>query len=184
MPAYFVGKPYLAGRTLWSAGSRYSYRFDGHELILFVRGVTARQEADLRGGTVDLALVADKREVVLCACFGASLPWSHSDPFHWREVPRTRRGVPPSPATNPGLHAQLRVTLVDADTGLVRAQRTTFLPPLFTTALNEAIRAQTKAPGGGDHAGRSVARIHRLAPGGLWEPAFRYAERTPWEEQR
>src|SRR5579863_4521177 len=101
MPEYLVGKPYKVGCTLWSEATWYTYRRDGHELILLVRNVTARQEADLCAGTIDLAIVADERDVVFCARFGASLPWSHSSPFHWREVPQAQRGVPPSPESSP-----------------------------------------------------------------------------------
>lgn len=183
MPQYLVGEPYRVGCTSWSEASRYTYRFDGHELILLVRGVTARQEADLRGGTIDLALVTDEREIVLCACFGASLPWSHSLPFHWHEVPQVQRGMPPSPESSPNLHAQLQVTLVEADTGLVRAQRTVLLTPPFTSALNAAIRGQAEHPTGSGHAEGSVARIYRLTPVGLPEPACRRPGRTSGQEQ-
>ena len=74
MPIYLVGQPYVAGRMRWPPAARYSYRRDGHELILFVRGVTDRQEADLRRGQAELALVVDARAIVLCSRFGASLP--------------------------------------------------------------------------------------------------------------
>lgn len=183
MPQYFVGKRYRVGCTLWSEASLYTYRLDGHELILLVRSVTARQAADLCGGTIDLALVADEREIVLCARFGASLPWSHSAPFHLREVPQAERGIPPSPESSPNFHAQLRVTLVDADSGLVQARRTVFLPPPFTSALNAAILSQTKRPARSDRAEHSVARIYRLTPIGLPEPTSPRPGRTSTQEQ-
>jgi hypothetical protein len=183
MPQYHVGKPYVVGCTLWPEASLYAYRLDGHELILLVRNVTARQEADLCAGTIDLALVADEREIVLCARFGASLPWSHSAPFHWREVPQDQRGMPPSPESSPNLHAQLRVTLVEADSGLVQAQRTVFLPRRFTSVLNAAIRIQARLPANSDRAKWSVARIYRLTPVGHPERAFHRLGRTSTEEQ-
>src|SRR5258705_6708375 len=121
VPIYLVGQPYVAGRMRWPPAARYSYRRDGHELILFVRGVTDRQEADLRRGQAELALVVDARAIVLCSRFGATLPWSHAAPYRWCGVPRAERGVPPAPELMPDCQAQLRVALVEADDGRVRA---------------------------------------------------------------
>jgi hypothetical protein len=167
MPKYLVGKPYRDGCTPWAEASSYAYRLDGHELILIVRGVTARQEDDLRCGSVDLALVADEREIVLCSRFGESLPWAHSDPFHCRDVPPAWRGMLPSPEPMPRLRPHLRVILVEADTGLVRALRTVFLPPSFASALDDALRGQAGPPVDPDHGEWPVARISVLTSFGL-----------------
>jgi hypothetical protein len=176
VPIYLVGQPYVAGRMRWPPAARYSYRCDGHELILFVRGVTDRQEADLRRGQAELALVVDARAIVLCSRFGATLPWSHAAPYRWCGVPRAERGVPPAPELMPDRHAQLRVALVEADDGRVRALRAVRLTPAFTTALHAAIRAQASRPAPAVAAVSRVARLyHEPPPAGFGSPGAAWA---------
>jgi hypothetical protein len=95
VPIYLVGQPYVAGRMRWPPAARYSYRRDGHELILFVRGVTDRQEADLPGPG-RMSLVVDARAIVVCSRSRFAL-WSTS-PCRWCRVPRGERSVPPAPS--------------------------------------------------------------------------------------
>ena len=176
MPIYLVGQPYVAGRMRWPPAARYSYRCDGHELILFVRGVTDCQEADLRRGQAELALVVDGGAIVLCSRFGATLPWSHAAPYRWCRVPRAERGVPPAPELMPDRHAQLRVALVEADDGRVRALRAVRLTPAFTTALHAAIRAGQ--PPGPSRRRRVASRpaLPRTASHRIWKSRRRVGD--------
>jgi hypothetical protein len=149
------------GRTHWPAGAHYAYRDDGHELTLFVPTVTDGQIRDLCQGCAEVAMVLDSRKVVLSIRFGASLPWSRSEAFHWRQRPLSAASLLPASWQPASFHAQLHVALVDADTGIIRAVRGVFLCPSFTQALNAAAHARDSQGDRVSESGDPVARIYR-----------------------
>jgi len=76
-------------------------------------------------------------------------------------VPQAERIVPPATELMPDLHALLRVALVEADDGLVRALRAIVLIAAFTTTLNAAIRAQAGRPVHTVSSAWSVSRLYQ-----------------------
>jgi hypothetical protein len=80
-------------------------------------------------------------------------------------VPQAGRVIPPASELTPDLHTLLRIALVEADDGLVRALRAIAPTAAFATNLNAAIRAQT-GPGPVHTASSawSVARLSQEPP--------------------
>ena len=85
----------------------------------------------------------------------------------------------------PDRHAQLRVALVEADDGRVRALRAVRLTPAFTTALHAAIRAQASRPAPAVAAVSRVARLYQEPPPHrIWKSRGREgARRDPMRER-
>jgi hypothetical protein len=72
--------------------------------------------------------------------FGDTLPWSDSA-FSWWNVAEEDRQIP-APQANPAERILLKIILVEAATGIVKAIRVTTLSPEFTEKLHDAIRRQ------------------------------------------
>lgn len=139
-----VGLPYSAKRRSWPECSQYNFRGGEHELALFF-GDPSRAEVDaFASGAGDLALYVESPVIVMIYRFGvegAGIPWSDA-PYSWHLVPAHERKLPPEL----GGQDALRIVLVDAGTGLVRALRLVLLPEAFTAALRVAIIDQASAP--------------------------------------
>ena len=131
----------------------------GHELTLSHRGVTDRLAADVERAEAEFSLVVEGPWIVLCYRIGDSSPWSSASPFNWHMTPEGGRVVPAevelSPETYARLWSTLWISLVDAESGVIRVRRAVALCPEFTRALHNAIRAQALEPfsgAAGDHA--------------------------------
>jgi hypothetical protein len=70
------------------------------------------------------------------------LPWSDSA-FSWWNVAVEDRQIP-APQANPAERILLKIILVEAGNGIVKAIRVTTLSPAFTEKLHDAIRQQAK----------------------------------------
>jgi hypothetical protein len=158
-----VGQLYEDGRISWPEGAVYRCRRGGHDLILFARGIWPEFEADVARGEAEFALVVDDPLILLGYRFGKDAPWSFAAPFNWHLLPAAERVVPAdvelSAESRSRLWSTLWVTLVDADTGLVRAQRAVALRPEFTRALHQALRDQADRPFSGAEGDRALARL-------------------------
>jgi hypothetical protein len=150
--------------TPWPGGARYDYRRGAHELVLSSRGVDDRQAATIGRAEAEFALVVEGPLLVLGYRFGVSGPWSYTAPFNWHMVPRDERTVPAevelSGATYSRLWATLRITLVDAESGAIRARRAVALRPEFTRALHATLRRQAREPFCGAVGDHALAWLH------------------------
>jgi hypothetical protein len=71
---------------------------------------------------------------------GPAMPWSDSA-FSWWNVTEEDRKIP-APQANPAERVLLKIILIEAATGIVKAIRVTTLSPAFTEKLHDAIRTQ------------------------------------------
>jgi hypothetical protein len=147
---YRKGTMYRRGRGRWSPGSSFSLERRGYSLTIFEPRVTEERCQGFCEQAADFALVIESPLLVLCHRFGSALPWSSTPyAFPLDALGGRPRAVPPECLPG-GMRARLRVGLVDADSGVIRAQRRFALPPRFTVALNDAVRQQYCVPFDGD----------------------------------
>lgn len=142
MHRYEVGQLYHPKRTTWPEGAQYSYRAGAHELLLFIGSPTEHEVEAIRHGASEFALTTDG--VALCLLWHfAPLRWGDAPYFYWL-VPDAERTTPPSIDPAGTTRALLSVTLIDAQTGIIRALRATSWSPAFTAAMHQAIRRQVE----------------------------------------
>ncbi|HET6387544.1 MAG TPA: hypothetical protein VFJ58_29495 [Armatimonadota bacterium] len=160
--ACHVGSCYTTDRREWVEGAEYSYRTDGHQLLLFLNRPTSTEVSDVVRGKAEIALRVYRSVIFLLYRFGRQ-PWN-SAPFSWHLVPHRERQTPPA-ATDPAQSEILHVLLVDALTGSVRGMRELRLSGEFTQTLHDAIRKQSTRRYAGNHDfERSVKEIDDIAP--------------------
>lgn len=140
VPAYRVGEPLVPGRRRWPAGAQYGFGADGHQLTLFVRGVDPRIIEDVRRGDAEFAMVGESPVFLLAYRLGDQVGWD-AVPFGWHLQHAESRAVP-SLDPSPEARALLWISLVDADDGIIHAQRGVALGPAFTRSLHAAIQIQ------------------------------------------
>lgn len=156
-PRYRVGELLQPGRRRWPAACQYAYGTNGHELTLFVRNISNRLIHDIRQEDAEFALIAKSPVVLLAFRFGQAIPWSDA-PFCVHMHPARGRMIPP-PVTSAETRALLWVTLVNADDGIIHAQRGITLAPEFTRVLHEAIREHAILPFSPDQCLRAISDL-------------------------
>jgi len=161
MPSPEVGQPYVVGRTSWPEGAEYDYCGGEHELAVFLGSPKAREAEAVRRGKYQFALVMGPSVFFLMYRFGKAIKWSHG-PCSWELASGERQRAAPG-AMKTAMQAPLRVVLVDAQTGLVRALRTVTLPPGFACHLVEALRYLMPLATRADY-DAAIADMKRLYP--------------------
>lgn len=156
---YRVGEPWRPGVSRWEPDSSYNLDRDGHSITLIEPSPSRRLERAVASNPAELALVVVEPLLVLLCRFEPDAEW-FCLPYAWplRQAGRAVQVVPPARLPGEG-GALLWVSLVDAATGLITAQRGTVMSREFTTALHQAIRAQIRAAFEPDH---YVAAIRAL----------------------
>jgi hypothetical protein len=162
VPVYRVGELFLQGRRRWSEGAEFAYSPGGLELTLFHSEMNEEVVHEVRRGQVELALIVELPLIVLAYRFGEAISWNdvpyswHLQPASWRIVPSTDR--------SPEARALLWLTLVDAEDGVIQAQRGVTLSPGFTRSLQDAIRAQALMPFDPDECTAAISKIFLSYP--------------------
>ena len=143
MNHYAVGQPYNARRTRWPEGTQYNYREGVHELIVFCSRPHPEEVRCYRAAWARFALHVAGPSILLAFRFG-NLPWCDA-PYTWHLVPDDQRVLPPADLGSDA-RTLIRVFLVSADDGVVRALRAMTWSPEFTRAMHRAIRRQSAQP--------------------------------------
>jgi hypothetical protein len=158
-----VGKLYHPGIRHWPEGGEYNFRSGGHELLLrFVRPAAQEVEAVSRGDC-EFALASVGDILFFLYRFGKAVRWSDA-PYAWHLLPEDQR-IPPLHPNTDQTRALLRVVLLDAATGIVRALRAVTLSPGFTRSLHSAIQVQMNTPWVGNREyDRRLAAAYRRYP--------------------
>ncbi len=134
---YRVGELFLCGHRRWPEGTQLVLAPDRIELTLFRREPTARLLADVQRGEAELALIVDMPVIVLAYRIGEFGVWNDV-PFSWHLQPTERRIVPRLDDSAEA-RALLWISLVDAQDGIIRAQRGMTMSPAFTSALQRTV---------------------------------------------
>lgn len=145
MTTLSVGSLYHPARTRWPEGSQYTCRAGEHELLLLWPSPRAAEVRGVRSGAVEIAVLVEPPVIALCYRIADACDWSDA-PYSIHLVPEPEREPPHQDALAAESRALLRVVLVDAMTGIVRAIRAVTLSPEVTRGLHEAIARQLVAP--------------------------------------
>lgn len=147
--ALTVGGLYLPGRTTWPEAVEYNYFSNNHELRFFLKNPSRYVTEVIRKMPVQLGLFMQGDIILLVYRFidykKQLVPVNGYSPFSIHLVPENMRTIPEikGDMEEGGL---LRIHLVDADTGVLKAARTVALSPEFSAALSSAIVEQSNIP--------------------------------------
>ncbi len=161
-----IGKPLFENRTELPEAIEYNYQSGDHTLLLSMKNLHRREIQAVREAEAEFGLYCENGIVFLLYRFGDTLPWSDSA-FSWWNVAEEDRRIP-APPENSAERILLKIILIEAATGIVKAIRVTTLSPAFTEKLHEAIRAQA--------AGEEFSRAEFVA-----RSLAIYKNKTPFE---
>ncbi len=137
-----VGEVYDPAYNRYDEGARYTYAGEGHELALFWRGPTPAEVDGFRAQPVELGLFTHGPAAFLLYKIPNVCEWSEVA-FNFHLVPESERELP---REEPGDRGRLRLILVDAEDGVVRARRVVSLDKVMTQALKHAMAGQAASP--------------------------------------
>ncbi len=162
-----IGKPLFEGRTELPEAIEYNYQAGDHTLLLSMKNLHPKEIEAVRQEEAEFGLYCENSIVFLLYRFGETLPWSDSA-FSWWNVSEEDRKIP-APQANPAERILLKIILVEAATGIVKAIRVTTLSPAFTETLHDAIRQQATAEefSRAEFVSRSLAIFEKQTPAAL-----------------
>lgn len=137
-----VGDIYSAEHKRYDEGARYAYRDQAHDLALFWAGPTQAEIEGLRAQPIEVGFHANGPAAFLLYKIRNVCEWSDVA-FNVHLVPEAERELPAEPA---GERGRLRLTLVNADDGIVVAKRLVSLDKVMTQALRHAMQEQAAQP--------------------------------------
>lgn len=152
-----IGKPLFETRTELPEAIEYNYQAGDHTLLLSMNNLHPNEIRAVREDEAEFGLYCENSIIFLLYRFGETLPWSDSA-FSWWNVAKEDRRVP-APQENPNERILLKIILVEATTGIVKAIRVTTFSPDFTEKLHNAIRQQAM----GEEFSREEFIVHSLA---------------------
>ncbi len=135
-----IGKPLFENRTELPEAVEYNYQSGDHTLLLSMKNLHPMEIKAVRESEAEFGLYCENGIIFLLYRFGDALPWSDSA-FSWWNVAEEDRRIP-APQANPAERILLKIILIEAATGIVKAIRVTTLSPAFTEKLQDAIRQQ------------------------------------------
>ncbi len=135
-----IGKPLFEERCELPEAVEYSYQSGDHTLLLSMKNLHPQEIEAVREAEAEFGLYCENGVIFLLYRFGEALPWADSA-FSWWNVSEEDRRIP-APQANPAERILLKIILIEAATGIVKAIRVTTLSPAFTEKLHDAIREQ------------------------------------------
>ncbi|QDR82815.1 hypothetical protein SPTER_42530 [Sporomusa termitida] len=136
MRAGKAGQLYESGQNKLEEKIMYRLDSEGHRLLIVKAGLINQEIENIQNGMATLSIYIDGPVIFLLFRFGTE-NWNDV-PFSWHTVPRGIRVYPEEAADS----AILKVTLVNADDGIVQAVREIFMTPEFANTLNSSITTQ------------------------------------------
>lgn len=137
-----VGEVWSERHERYDEGVRYLYRHGAHELVLFWGAPTEAEIEGLRGQPMEVGLYSEGPAAFLLYKINNVCEWSDAA-FNVHLVPEDERELPGEP---PGERTRLRLILVDANDGVIRAKRIVSLDKVMTQALRHAMAEQAARP--------------------------------------
>lgn len=136
-----VGEVYSPDHARYDEGARYTYTGGAHELVLFWSGPTPAEVEGFRTRPMEVALFTHGPAAFLLYKIKDVCEWSDVA-FNIHLVPETLRELPNE---TPGDRARLRMVLVDAEDGVIRAKRIVSLDKVMTQAIKHTMLDQVSA---------------------------------------
>ncbi len=167
-----LGKPLFEGRNELPEAIEYNYQAGDHTLLLSMKNLHLSEIKAVREEPAEFGLYCEDGIIFLLYRFGEILPWSDSA-FSWWNVAEEDRRIP-APQANPAERILLKIILVEAATGVVKAIRVTTFSPEFTERLQRAIRGQAagKELSREEFTARSLKVYKKYSPADLAAKAF------------
>jgi hypothetical protein len=137
-----VGEIYSSRHTAYSEATQYCYYNGIHDLTLFWARPTLKEINGFTGQPVELALYVEQSVLFLLYRIADTCEWS--DVAYNIHQLRAEEQVVPAEA--PGSRANIQMTLVNADTGIILARRRLSIGPAMTQALRHTLQEQKQAP--------------------------------------
>ena len=160
-----IGKPLFEGRNELPEAIEYNYQAGDHTLLLSMKNLHPSEIKAVREEPTEFGLYCEDGIIYLLYRFGEILPW-------WNVAEEARRI--PEPRKNPAERILLKIILVEASTGIVKAIRVTTFSPEFTERLHRAIRGQAagKELSREEFTTRSLKIYEKYSPAELAAKAF------------
>lgn len=136
-----VGERWSPDHEKYDEGARYLYRHGAHELTLFWNGPSEAEVNGFRTQPVEVGLYVQGPAAFLLYKIADVCEWSDVA-FNVHLVPEAERELPDEAA---GDRARFRLTLVDAQDGIIRAKRIVSLDKVMTQALRMVMHDQAVA---------------------------------------
>ena len=135
-----IGKPLFEARRELPEAIEYNYQAGDHTLLLSMKNLNPSEIKAVREEPAEFGLHCEDGIIFLLYRFGEILPWSDSA-FSWWNVAEEDRRIPEQ-RKHPAERILLKIILIEATTGVVKAIRVTTFSPEFTERLHRAIRGQ------------------------------------------
>jgi len=150
-PMYVLktGELYMPGVTGWPEAVEYNYFRNNHELRFFLKNPSRYVTEVMRKMPVQLGLFVRDEIILIVYKFTDYkkhlIPVHGYSPFSIHLVPYNMRTLPEI-SGDIEREDLMRIHLIDADTGTLKAARSITFSPEFTAALSSAIIEQNKRP--------------------------------------
>ncbi len=162
-----VVEPYLPGVTNWPEAVEYNYFSNNHELRFFLKNPTRYVTEVIRKIPLQLGFFLEDDIIFFVYRFTdykrQMVPVNGYSPFSIHLVPDNLRTVPEVPSDTEQ-EDLLRIHLIDAGTGILKAARTVTLSGEFSASLRKAIIEQNGRPLADDYNQR-IQRVENRYPG-------------------
>ena len=135
-----VGEIYSSKHSEYSEATQYCYYNGVHDLALFWARPTQKEINGFLKQPVELALYIEESVLFLLYRIVDICEWS--DVAYNIHQLRADEGAVPTEI--PGTQAQVQMTLVNADSGVILAKRTLNISPAMTQALRHTLQEQLK----------------------------------------
>jgi len=137
-----VGETYSSQHSEYSEATQYCF-YDGmHELTLFWSRPTLKEKNGFLKQPVELGLFVEQSVLFLLYRIVDICEWSDVA-FNIHQLRDPEKSIP---ADLPGTRGSLRLTLVNADDGIIVAKRMLNLSPVMTQALRHTLQEQINIP--------------------------------------
>lgn len=154
-----VGEQFIPGRTQYQEGVRFEYAESGPYLIFAFHNPSAKEIEAARKGRVDLALHETTPVLWLLHRIQGLERWSDC-PFSIRIYDGMGQQFDWSEEIEEGQGLALSIVLVNADTGILLAQRLVGLSTKFSRELRAAILRQLERPFSKEEYAATINRIY------------------------
>lgn len=156
---YEVGKLYNPNIKKWNEAVQFNVRKGVPELIMFFNRPSFAEILAVKKAECEFGILMIEDVIFLLYRFGTDIPWS-DQPFSIHLLPEAERAVPVQESDEQRLVMQ--ITLVEANTGKIKALRAVSLSPEFSAELINLIDKQSRMPF--DKYDRNLAEIYQKFP--------------------
>lgn len=140
---YCVGELYKPERTSWPEGNHFDIRNGKLDFVVFWEGLGDETVKAVRKGRLRIGLLVRQPMIFFLFEIEGACNWSDA-PYSYHLTEPTERQLPQRPQAGSGL--LLNTTLVECETGIIRALRVDSLSHELSTQLVDAAATQAKAP--------------------------------------